>query len=323
MNQNDTFPRRERLEELLLESRTHTLSDIERKDLNTILRTNETARAFAAQTLMDDTALTEDLRTLHVESVLAAGSAGVPGEARSASEVAREPRLQWRPLAAAAAGILAGTLSTSVVFGYVMPRYEKAVTLLTESFETDAGTHGAGFPRAPGVWGGDPAQVVEGDGLVTVKDGVRMLRMGAVTTDLWNRQFFMVDLSKLPTMRDGRARVVRVVASFHASASEIRDRYLARAATFAEGPESIRPEWMTTLWGSEENRALAMAAKAQTFRPGTFGWQTLQLTLDVPQGSRVLVLSFWTATMHGKAELRAAHFLDDVRVSLDTLPPTP
>lgn len=231
--------------------------------------------------------------------------------------------LRGRPLTAAAAGIVAGMLGTTAVFGFVKPRIMNAVTLLRESFESEAISRVRGFPTTVEVWGGDAAGVVAGEGTVEARDGERMMRLEPTTTDLWNRQYFLIDLSKLPAVSEERSRVVRVSASFHASASEIRDRYLARAATFAEGADAITPGWMTTLWGAEENRALTMAAKAQTFAPGTQGWQTLRLTLDVPPESRVLVISFWAATMHGQADLRAAHFLDDVRVSLETLSPTP
>lgn len=249
-------------------------------------------------------------------------TAAAPSLGQPAVNLSRR-RFACHPLAAAALGLAVGLFSATVVFGYFMPRIGKAITLLHESFESDALPHVAGVPTTTGVWGGDAAGIIDSDSTVEAKDGGRLLRLEPATMDLWNRQFFMIDLTKLPDVQEGRSRVVRVVASFHSSASDVRDRYLARAAAFAEWPESIRPEWMTTLWGSEENLALAMAAKAQTFMPGTPGWQTMQLTLDIPRGSRVLVLSFWAATMNAKAELRAAHFLDDVRVILETLPSKP
>ena len=303
-----------------------SLRDLELLDAWRHGRLSEAEFAALQDRLRDDAALRAALRELaEVEdglSALALAKASEPlTRPKLKAVTVRSNWLSWGM--SAAAGILIGSLCSSVVFGYVMLGVEKAVMLLQESFESAAVPVSVGFPSAAGVWGGDEARVVVGDGMVKGKDGAQMQRMEPVTTDLWNRQFFMIDLTKLPVVRNGRRRVVGVKASFHASASEIRDRYLARAAAFAEAPELIRPEWMTTMWGSEENRALTMAAKAETFSPGTEGWQTLALTLDVPQGSRVLVISFWAATMHGKAEMRAPHFLDDVCVSLETLPSTP
>jgi hypothetical protein len=227
------------------------------------------------------------------------------------------------PLSTATMGLVLGLFSASLVFGYVMPRIGKAVKLLHESFESNSLPSMIGMPTKTGEWGGDAAEIVASDGTLKAKDGVRVLRLEPMSSELWNRQYLIVDLSELPDLQEDRSRVVRVTASFHASTSDIRDRYLLRAATFADGPESIKPEWLTTLWGSEENPALTTAAKALTFLPDSTGWKTLQLTLDVPQGSRVLVLSFWAATMTNDADLRAAHFLDDVRVVYETLPSAP
>jgi hypothetical protein len=221
---------------------------------------------------------------------------------------------------AAAAGIALGLLCATMVFAYVKPR---TVTLWQESFEDETTRLAAGFPQATEVWSGDAASVVTAEQGVVPKDGLRMLRLEPAASGLWSRQFLMIDLTQVPALRDGSSRVARVTASFHAPASEIRDRYLARAAVFAEGPEQIQPEWMIGLWGSPENRALAMAAKAQTYPPGATGWQTLQLMLEVPRDSRVLVLAFWAATMHSQPERRAVHFLDDVRVTLEALSSSP
>jgi hypothetical protein len=145
-----------------------------------------------------------------------------------------------------------------------------------------------------------------------------MLRLEPVK-DMWNAQNYIVDLRQLAPAPAGAARVVRLAASFRAAPSEIRDRYMARAAAFVEAPSEIDPRWMNDLWGSEENHAVATAARAVTFQPGTPGWQTLHLTMDLPPGSRFLVVSLRAATMHGKPEMRAAHYLDDVRVMLETL----
>jgi anti-sigma factor RsiW len=99
-----------------------------------------------------------------------------PGEAVNQ----RSPRwswLSWRPLTAAAAGIVFGMFCTAVAFGFVMPRAvataSRLFALVDGSFENDS--VGAGFPKQTGAWSGDAAEVVVAVG-VKAREGRRMLR---------------------------------------------------------------------------------------------------------------------------------------------------
>ena len=64
----------------------------------------------------------------------------------------------WRPLTAAAAGIVLGMFFTSVVSGYVMPRAvvtaSRLFALVDGSFEEPRERLGSGFPVQFGVWSG-------------------------------------------------------------------------------------------------------------------------------------------------------------------------
>jgi len=279
--------------------------------------TREETDALEARILTDAAFRGEFLRYAHLDAALAGNrQSRVPfGTAR---KTGRWP--QWRPLTAAAAGIVFGMLCTSVVFGYMVPQMTKSVTLLREGFEDDGKPRAEGFPTSAEVWGGDAAVSVRSGDAVQAKEGERILRMEPTRGDLSNRQHLII---ALPPLREDEAPTVRVTASFHASDSEIRDRYLMRAATFSEAPGEIDPMWMHQLWGDESNRALSAAAQARTFPPGAAEWQTMHLTIDVPPGSRVLVVSLWAATMDGRPERRAPHYLDDIQVTLAPLTPAP
>jgi hypothetical protein len=67
--------------------------------------------------------------------------------------------------------------------------------------------------------------------------------------------------------------------------------------------------------GQEEIDNFARAARAFPLLPGSDGWQTGSITVDVPPGASVLIVSLWTATMDGKIENRTPHYVDDVRLS--------
>ena len=68
-------------------------------------------------------------------------------------------------------------------------------------------------------------------------------------------------------------------------------------------------------WAEIDEHSLAYAAKGVSVPAGTDAWQTITLMIDVPPGSRMLVISMWAATMDGKPANRTAHYLDDVRLS--------
>ncbi len=219
-----------------------------------------------------------------------------------------------RPLAAAAAGLVIGLLSASMVFAYVVPRpVVKPITLLHDSFEDISWNGSAGFPANAGEWSGDPAVVSGAEGEAHPVHGTRMLKTGPATNDLFNRLFYAVDLRQNPL--PAGVRQVRLGASFRPVSTANRSRYLLRAAVFSQRLDEIEPRWMTDQWSELDERALARAARAFPLLPGSDGWQTVSITVDVPPGASVLIVSLWTATMDGKIENRTPHYVDDVRLS--------
>lgn len=90
----------------------------------------------------------------------------------------RNAWLSWRPLTAAAAGVVFGLFCASVAWAYTSPRVvaevRKLAALVDGSFENQPGHVAAGFPLEAGVWSGDVAEVASIG--ATAKDGKQMLR---------------------------------------------------------------------------------------------------------------------------------------------------
>jgi hypothetical protein len=236
--------------------------------------------------------------------------------AGAATSTVRQPRsvwFSWRLLTAAAAGIVFGMLCTSMVWAYAV--HERRLSLLRESFEDARFNWQGGFPKQMGQWGGDEAKVVSSDAGVTPKDGARMLKLEPAKTDLFNQTHCIVDLQKQSQALGATTRQIELRASFHPSVLGKKDRYLLRAAAFADGPEKLDERWMKEAWAEIDEHSLAYAARGVSVPAATDGWQTVTLMIDVPPGSRMLVFSMWAATMDGKPANRAAHYLDDVRLS--------
>ncbi len=291
----------QRLDELAARLRETPLSADEQAELDALLlRCPEARRRFVDHMLLQND-LNEDA------AALLSGPVTVSVRPRSASW------LSWRPLTAAAAGIVFGILCTSVVWAYAA--HEARLSLLHESFEGVRFGWQSGFPKEMGQWGGDEAKIVSSEAGVNPKDGVRMLKLEPVKTDLFSRTHCIVDLQKQSLALGATTRQIELRASFHPSVLGKKDRYILRAAAFADGPEKLDERWMKEAWAQIDEHSLAYAARGVSVPAGIDAWQTITLMIDVPPGSRILVISMWAATMDGKPANRAAHYLDDVRLS--------
>ena len=219
-----------------------------------------------------------------------------------------------RPSTAAAAGLVVGIFSASLVFAIVTPRSGAGrVSLLHESFEDPSFASSAGFPQQSGRWTGGPVRVTPGKGNIQPADGARMLQLEPVADNLFNRLYYVRDLQRHPL--PAGVRQVQLTASFRPEVTDEKSRYLLRAASFSQDLAAIEPRWMTDLWSELDERALARAARGVPRMPGADGWQTLSITVDVPANARILIVSLWAATMDGKPENRHPHYLDNVWLS--------
>ena len=238
------------------------------------------------------------------------------------SVVHLQPRslwLQWRPLTAAAAGLVIGLFSASLVFGFVVQRgVEKRTPLAVfePGFEDAQMPLVSGFPGGPGRWSGDAAHVVAAENGVQAKEGKFMLRLEPLSKGV-PRIYQVLDLQSLPSDAGGESREIEVSASFAAADAEASVRYVIRAFASTEGPENLDATWF-----DRREEAIASATRGLDVRPGTKGWQTFSVKIQVPPEARSLVLFFGVRTPD-KAARTSPHYLDDVRVSLLTPPPLP
>ena len=86
----------------------------------------------------------------------------------------------WRPLTAAAAGIVFGMFCTSMLFAYAVPRLQPlvnhALALANAGFEERVAPTPEGVPVRYAVWSGDFAEIVEAQQGIRPREGRRMLR---------------------------------------------------------------------------------------------------------------------------------------------------
>jgi hypothetical protein len=275
----------------------------------------------------DDNAARLYLRYTNLDLALEskASSMDATRELLTAPIISRSPRwTSWRPLTAAAAGIVFGMLCTSVVFGFVGQRQVEKKTPLAvvqPSFEDAQMPLAKGFPPAPSLWTGDVAKVVPAENGVTPKDGHHMLRMETTVYGkpvLFPRLYQIIALSPSGSER----REIEVSASFASADPGSSPHYTVRAYAVNGAPERLGPDWFARHWFVQQDEAIASAETGFENPPGSTNWQSIGLRMQVPGKARCLVV-FFGVKNQAKSRAKKPHYLDAVQVSFVESPSIP
>lgn len=299
-------PNRARWRELINVHLLGTISKQEAIELEAALQSSREARKDYLQSCNLDAALRQEAteQTLSIR-------VGSPNPARW---------LTWRPLTAAAAGLVFGMLCTSVVFGFVVQRgFENKTPLavVDPGFENPQTPLARGFPDATANWGGDEARVVKTENGVQAKQGRFMLRLEPSAKGSPRILYQVLDLTTLASSASGEMREIEITASFAAAQAGAEVRYMIRAFAVAEARENLDAAWF-----DRRDEAIASASRGLDVMGDDNRWQTLSLKIQVPRVARSLVLFFGVRTPD-KGSPKAAHYLDDVQVSLLEPQPVP
>ena len=324
MNTDDSSSSHQSLEQRLLHllqavRDTHDTSA--RAELNTLLRENADARSTMARLMVDEQALISRLRDDSIVALLEpAPKAETP--LRTSTRW-----FAWRPLTAAAAGLVIGLFSASMVFGFGARSVEKVISLLQESFEGGPAPLVKGIPQDVNLWSGDYSEVVERYEGVKPKDGTKMVRMlrsdfEGKASSMPNRQG---DLSRIIDVRsfmrdaNGGEFVMTLSALFNAAPFPDSQRYDGVVALYALGELGSTEESLM-----EDALAISNGSCNSMDRdPAT--WQTASTRLLLPTGTKFVMLkvSFrrWPKGSGDQPSLPdlmtfAGHFVDDVRASI-------
>lgn len=326
MNTDDSSSSHRSLEQRLLHllqavRDTHDASA--RAELNTLLRENADARSTMARLMVDEQALISRLRDDSIVALLEPAPKVV-------TQLRTSPRwFTWRPLTAAAAGLVIGLFSASMVFGFgVVRSLERVVSLLQESFESGPAPLVKGIPHEVNLWSGDFSEIVEKYEGMKPAHGEKMVRV--------LRSDFEGKASSMPNRQGDLSRVIDVRPFMReANGGEV---VMTLSALFnaAPFPDSQRYDGVVTLYalgelGSTEESlmedALAISngsCNSMDRDPST--WESATSRLLLPTGTEFVVLkvSFrrWPKGSGDQPSLPdlmtfAGHFVDDVRASVN------
>jgi hypothetical protein len=297
------------------------------------ITTEEEAQRLAAA-LKADEALA-DLYIRHVELEVALEAKAASAEATRELLVAppsgrSSSWFSWRPLTAAAAGLVIGLFCASVVFAYVAPSLGKVVTLIDESFESGPAPLVTGVPIEAGRWSGDFTEVVGEEQGVQPENGRKMLRFlradyegkpnaeASRVADLYR----LIDLRPFRQELEGGSAVVQLSAAFNAFVYPRDEDYTARVTLHAFDAASATASTLHTASVRDENCLAAASAGPVRFNRKPKEWRRLTSDLRVPANTDFVLIHLIispgreTPTKEGFS----GHYLDDVRLTLRRSP---
>ena len=236
--------------------------------------------------------------------------------------------LVWRPLTAAAAGIVLGMFCSSAVLAFVAPMLGKAVTLLDESFESAPAPLATGVPTEAGGWSGDFAEIVGGQNGVAPHGGAKMWRFLRAdnAVDAGAQASYVGEAIRIVDLQSLRGRGVRAGSPIELSAwfaagqtvPGARYHWNLKVAAF-EGSLAEAPK----LWGKWAEACTSLVRREVPLEQAG-QWQRLSVTMSLPANADFLVFECAVVqrrplVSEGVAQF-PAHYLDDVQVRV--LPPT-
>lgn len=253
-----------------------------------------------------------------------------------------EPKTQpksfrWRPLTAAAAGLVIGLFTASVAWAISNPRVTSTVlhlsALADASFEGHSGMVPSGLPDHPGVWSGDASEIVE-LAPTQAREGRRALRFlkaegapqGATQPPNSCDVYQLVDLRSLRnTLEANEESDLLLTVSFLDTRTEARNpvRFTAFLFLMQGDPASLRQAWPVAKEEMVGGGQKAFISKGGGDSPQ---WKTLTVRCAFSTQADFALIQIGAGrdvkanTPHPEL---GAQFVDDVQLSLKTRPALP
>lgn len=301
-----------------------------RTELNDLLRDQPEARTIMARMLVDEQALVHHLRDESIISILDAEG--------QVSKI--QPRLRpvmrllaWPQQVAVAllVGAVVGLLSAGVVWAVNSPR-SQAIELRVANgdFESFSGPVPTGIPSQFGIWGGNPAEVVED---VDGNRVLRFLKTGNVNGDPDDfasncSVFQLVDLSSFRQhwgASGGNAQVtLNLSACLHRQAAPNDSEFSRLTAScriflFNVEPQAIRESWPQLV----REDGIGFGKKAIKLLPGDQpATITASCLLEPDATVALIVIAASTGTRAAPVEL-GGYFVDQVQLTAVRHPALP
>ena len=223
----------------------------------------------------------------------------------------------------AAAGLLIGLLSASVVWAYVVPRggeiTRTSQEIVSEGFEDSDIELPIHLPVKANQWCGRLDSVTPKGGISAVEGK----RVGRLIPKAGNRSESLsrvVDLQDYPDLESGYVRSLKVKGSFAAPFTEQSPGFHVRIVAFSQAPEDVRQAWRDR-WNSDAMILQGVERKHLPEKDEQGNWHEVSASLEIPEGTRSIMIAL--GVWHLNPEMSVPDlYLDAVQVQLvDTRKP--
>jgi hypothetical protein len=238
---------------------------------------------------------------------------------------------QWRPLAAAAAGVIIGMFSASLLWAVAAPRtavmHRQELHLANADFEDRVPPSPDGVPVQYSVWSGDFAEITGQQSGVSPKQGSRMFRFlrsdstvsARPETTSTGNIYQVLDMRSYRTeMADGQARL-DWSAWLHwvPGPDEKGMSFAVHLWTFNGDPSILPSNWRDHLY-----RETAKGGGRAIFNDSPRVWQQMKGSMIIPPDTDFLVIELKAMPPESGAKGEPHHFFgcyaDDVRLVLNS-----
>lgn len=236
----------------------------------------------------------------------------------------------WRPYFAAAAGLVCGLFSASLVWAYAIPRSTeptiRALPLANADFESTTQPEPKGMPQTFDAWSGDYTSVVGAKEGIEPKSGQRMLQMlrsdsladSPEADSRGSDVFQVIDLRPYKTELAAATTVAELTASCASivPAHGERYRFIVLAAAYSGSTAQLSNDFHDTL-----QNAIGTAQKATRLSGQAGVWQTNTTRLLLPADADFLLVKLTISQLEPRPPghtVFPGQFIDDVHLTLTT-----
>lgn len=196
--------------------------------------------------------------------------------------------LSWRPLTAAAAGLVIGLFSASMVYGFISQAAAGRVVplvVMNAGFETGEGPLKPGHSRLVAEWNGAGA-------LAATPEGRRCARLApSLPLKEKSRAGVLLQTLDLETMgavhvpEGARLVISAEINASHEPAAGMR-QFALRVLTFPQTAGEV----LASIWPDQQEAAEANVVRTLEVDGDARSWQRLRTRLELPKGTRSVMI---------------------------------
>ena len=233
----------------------------------------------------------------------------------TAAKTAGLPR--WRRITSAAAGIVIGILSASLVWAYTIPRVNQTQRvsreIVFESFEDPEMRPSGRFPTNANQWFGKMLSV-PGDARMPAEKGTRVGKFETVPKNRFTYARYVVDLDEHPEPGDEHTRTIEVSGSFFSPDLDPTSIFRIHVVALSEAPEAVQPVW-NDREHFDENVLQQVQRNYSPEPDDPPAWHDVKVSMEIPTGARSVVVSLGSGK-RAPGGASSDRYLDAVRVQL-------